>query len=295
MRVDTFREPCIRSKFSASLRLSSRFRWLLGLAAALVLFLPCAVRADDRTNFLIDRLRYPPSAGQSDDFRIRAQAALALGASNDDGAVQPLCQALGDPNDAVRSAVAAALGRLGRPAGADCLKSRLGSENSASVKNQMQKAVDAISSSGGGGAAPKTVSGAKFYVALAPVSNATGRPQADIDRIVLGAIRSKLDSLGKYQLAPSGESPEGARAVISSRNLKAYYLSVSVDKFDYSNGNLRVRVKMAISSYPGKDLKGEVGPGMTQTGVNAGDRSAEDNLMGMVAGQATEQFTQNFQ
>jgi hypothetical protein len=262
---------------------------VLPFALALVLSLPLAVRADDRTSFLIDRLRYPPSSGQSDDFRIRAQAALALGASNDEGAVQPLCQALIDPNDAVRSAVAAALGRLGRASSGDCLRARLGSETSASVKGQIQKALDSLSG------APKAVAGAKYYVALSTVQNASGRPQADVDRIVLGAIRAKLDALGKYQVAPAGESQESAQSVISSRRLKGYYLSISVEKFDYSNGNLRVRVKLAISGYPGKDLKGEVGPGMTQTGVSPGDRSSEDNLMGMVASQAVEQFTQNFQ
>jgi len=86
-----------------------------------------------------------------------------------------------------------------------------------------------------------------------------------------------------------------SRAVISSRNLKAFYLSISVDKFDYSDGNLRVKVKIAVSSYPGKDLKGEVPAGVTQTGVTPGDTSSEDNLLGMAAGRATELFAQNFQ
>ena len=265
----------------------------LALVLSITLLAPSAARADDRTNFLIDRLKYPPSAGQSDDFRVRARAALALGASNDDAAVDPLCQALSDPSDAVRTAVAAALGRLGRPGGTGCLKAHLATESSNSVKGQLQKAMDSISASAGG--APKTVQNAKYYVALSTVSNSTGRAQADVDRIVLGAIRAKLDSLGLYQVAPSGEPADAARSVISARKLKAYYLSISVEKFDYSNGNLRVRVKLAISGYPGKDLKGEVGPGMTQTGVMPGDKSSEDNLMGMVSGQAIEQFAQNFQ
>jgi hypothetical protein len=290
MRAETLRQP--RSTIPKSRTRPVR-AWAL-LIFVVMLLAPLGVRADSRTNFLIDRLRYPPSAGQSDDFRIRAQAALALGASNDDAAVQPLCDALSDPNDAVRSSVAAALGRLGRPSGADCLKARLGSESSASVKGQIQKAIDSIAGGSSGGP-PRNVANARFYVALAPVANSTGRPQSDIDRIVLGAVRAKLDALGKYQLAPSGESADGARAVISARNLKAYYLSISVPAFDYSNGNLRVRVKIAISSYPGKDLRGEVGPGMTQTGVNPGDRSSEDNLMGMVTAQAVDQFAQNFQ
>jgi hypothetical protein len=275
-----------------------RAKILLCFVLAVTLLGSRAVRADDRTAFLIDRLKYPPSAGHSEDFRVRASAALALGTSNDDAAVPPLCQALADPNDAVRTAVAAALGRLARASSSDCLKTRLGNEPSAGVKAQIQKALDAIAAGGGSSTAPfvpKPVPNAKFYVALSPVANATGRTQSDVDRIVLAAVRSKLDSLAKYQLAPTNESADAARAVVSRRNLKAYYLSLAVDKFDYSGGNLRVKVKVAVSSYPGNDLRGEVPAGITQTGVSPGDKASEDNLMGMAAGRAIELFAQNFQ
>lgn len=255
-------------------------------------------RADDRIAFLIDRIRYPPPSGQSDDFRVRASAALALGSSNDDAAVQPLCEALTDPSDAVRTSVAAALGRLARASSTDCLKARLATEASGAVKTQMQKALVSISAGGGSSGdinSPKLVPNARFYVALSPVANASGRAQADVDRVVLAAVRSKLDSLAKYQLAPANESSDAARAVIARRSLKGYYLSFSVDKFDYSDGSLRVRVKAAVSGYPGKDLKGEVPAGITQTGVSPGDKASEDNLMGMAAGRAIELFAQNFQ
>jgi hypothetical protein len=272
-----------------------RAKILLSIALVVALLASISARADDRTTFLIDRLRYPPSAGTSDDPRVRASAALALGTTNDNAAVAPLCQALADPSDAVRTAVAAALARLGKPQAVDCLKPRLASETSASVKSQIQRAIDTLSSAGGGSAPPAQVANAKFYISLSSVSNATARQQADVDRLVLGAIRAKLAALGKYQLAPASESADAARAVISTRSLKAYYLSVSLDKFDYSDGNLRVKVKIAVSSYPGKDLKGEVPAGITQTGVTPGDTSSEDNLMGMAAGRATELFAQNFQ
>src|SRR5208283_3244793 len=113
---------------------------------------------------------------------------------------------------------------------------------------------------------------AKFYVSISPVVNNTTRPGAEVERLVHDAIVQKLASLGEYQLAPAGESNADAKAVVGKRKLKGYYLAVSVDKFDYSDGNLRVRVKIAVSSYPGKDLRGEVPAGLTQTGVRPGDR-----------------------
>ena len=261
--------------------------------------------ADDRTSFLIDRLK-------SDDFRVRTNAALALGATNEESVVQPLCNALGDAQEVVRQSVAAALKRLAKPAALACLRTRLSVESSEAVKLSLSRAIETIQASapapvtttsvavsvvGGGNPLddpPKMVANAKFYVAVSPITNQTGRPQAEIDRIVGAAIKNKLDGLGGFQLAPKSEGADTARAVMNKRSMKGYYLSVSVDKFDYSNGNLKVTVKIAVSGYPGKDLRGEVPIGMTQTGVRPNDKGAEDNLLGMCAGQAIALFSQNF-
>src|SRR3954453_615218 len=60
----------------------------------------------------LERLIY--NLANSEDFRVRTQAALALGASKSERAVVPLCSGLGDPNTTVRAASAAALGALRR-------------------------------------------------------------------------------------------------------------------------------------------------------------------------------------
>jgi hypothetical protein len=258
-----------------------------------------AARADSRVQFLADRLRYPPSAGQADDFRVRTNAALALGATNDDDAVAPLCSGLDDPSEVVRQAVAVAIKKLGRASSLDCLRRRQGAETNASVKLEIQRAIDALASggggsSGGGGGAPPAVAGAHFYVAVSPVANNTGRTSDDVERLVHGAIAAKLAQLGDYQLAPRGEANADAKAVIAKRSLKGFFLSVSVDAFDYSDGNLRVKVKIAVSSYPGKDLRGEVPASATMPGARPGDKASEDQLMAAVAGRAAELFAQNF-
>jgi hypothetical protein len=278
-----------------STRCALRFALALTLAFA-VIGRPALLFADARTAFLIDRLKYPPAAGQSDDFRVRTNAALQLGRTDDDAAVQPLCDALSDPSDVVRLAVAAGLKRLGRPAAVPCLNARIGVETNDAAKTQMQQTVTAIGASGGGGGGGGSgnVANAKYYVALSKVTNNTGRPQAEVDAVVLGAIQAKLASLGNAQLAPVGESPTAARGVISGRHLKGYYLSILVDKFDYSGGNLRVKVKLAVFTYPGKDLRGEVPVSPVQSGVSPGDKSSEDNLMGLAAGHAVELFAQSF-
>ena len=77
-------------------------------------------------------------------------------------------------------------------------------------------------------------------------------------------------------------------------NRTAFEDGSSFEKFDYSDGNLRVKVKIAVSSYPGKDLRGEVPASATMPGTRPGDKGAEDQLMAAVAARAAELFAQNF-
>jgi hypothetical protein len=252
--------------------------------------------AESRVEFLASRLRFPPTPGQADDFRVRTNAALALGATNDDSAIAPLCDGLDDPSEVVRQAVAVAMKRLARTGALDCLRRRAAVEASAAVKEQIRKAIDA--SGGSAAAAPaapsSAVADAKYYVSVSHVTNGTSRPGADVDRIIRGAIASRLSDLGEYQLAPPAETGEAAKAVLAKRKLKGYYLSVSVEKLDYSDGNLRVRVKIAVFSYPAKDLRGEIPAAATLPGARPGDTAAEDQLMSAVAARAAELFAQNF-
>jgi hypothetical protein len=253
--------------------------------------------ADGRIPFLSERLMYPPAAGQTDDFRVRTNAALALGATNADGAIGPLCGGLADPNDVVREAVAVALKRLARMASLECLRNRFAVETSPPVKQQIQRALDALDKTRRVEpvAAGREVSNPRYYVSLSRIVNRTSRDPGDVERIVQGAIASKLAEVGGYELAPTGETSKAANAITTQRRLKGYYLSTSVDRFEYSNDGLRVHVTIAVFSYPGRDLRGEVPAGATLPGARPGDMGSEDQLMGVVAARAAELFAKNFQ
>ncbi len=261
--------------------------------------MPGRALAAGRVQFLSDRLRYPPPEGQPDDFRVRTNAALALGATDEDDAVGPLCGGLDDPSDLVRQAAAIALKRLARPQSLACLRRRVLVETVAAAKQKMQLAIEACEAAGGSGA-PSTataegyVANAKYYVSVSPVANGTTRTRSEIEHMVRQAIASRLGELGEYQIAPAGEPTDVARAVMARRKLKGFYLSVSVEKLDYSDGALRVRLKIAVFSYPGKDLRGEVPAEATLPGARTGDSGSEDQLIGLVATRATELFAQNF-
>ena len=113
------------------------------VVAAFLTMLPSIAHAQGaRTQFLADKLK-------SDDFRVRTNAALALGATNDPAAVEPLCRALDDPKEVVRQAAAVAHKRLGRSSSLPCLKVHKSSERNEGVRVQITRAVESIEAAGG--------------------------------------------------------------------------------------------------------------------------------------------------
>jgi hypothetical protein len=264
------------------------------LAAALLALAVVQTTTDARAD--AERVRFLAEKMRSDDFRVRTNAALALGATAEDGAVEPLCGGLSDSSEVVRQAAAVALKRLAKPSASGCLHAREKVEPVAAVKTAIAKALEAIgggSDHGGGDDHIKDNPNAKYYIALSTVANSTGRAQPDVEKVVLHAIRQKLDGVGTVQLAPTKETPDAAREKMKARKLKGFYLAIAVDRFDYSDGNLRVKVKIGVFTYPGKSLMGNVDKTLTAQGVSNPDRGSEDKLMEMAAGLASEQFAQN--
>jgi hypothetical protein len=266
---------------------------LLAAVAVVASSAPGTAYADaERVKFLADKLK-------SDDFRVRTNAALALGAANDDLAVEPLCGALADASEVVRQASAVAMKRLGRAKAVGCLKEREGRETNDGVKVAITRAIESISAggdSGGGGGADDKIKenpSAKYYIALSTIANSTGRSQPEVESVIVKAMRTKLEAVGTIQIAPRTESADAARETMKKRKMNGFYLAIAVDKFDYSNGNLRVKVKIGVFTYPGKSLLGNVDKTLTKEGVSSGDKSSEDQMLDLAAGLASEQFAQN--
>jgi hypothetical protein len=282
-----------RTAFRTTLLRVARVALVAGVSLAS--FAPATASADaDRVRFLADKLN-------SDDPRVRTSAALALGASNDDAAVDPLCKALQDSTEVVRQASAVAMKRLGRQGAVPCLRSRLDKESNDGVKIAIERAVESISAGSGGGGGGgggsddkiKENPSAKYYIALSTIANSTGRSQPEVETVVVKAIKAKLEAAGTIQIAPNKESADDAKGALKKRKMSGFYLAVAVDKFDYSNGNLRVKVKIGVFTYPGKSLLGNVDKTLTKEGVSSGDKSSEDQMLDMAAGLASEQFAQN--
>lgn len=261
----------------------SRLLPALVVSSALGVVLPGVAGAAPKVSQLIEQLK------TSDDFRVRTQAALALGASGDDAAVRPLCDALGDSNVAVKVASAAALGKLGKQAGLPCLKAAVARETSAPVKAQVEKSIALLEQASGPAAPPPPGPDAKYYVAI-QVTNKTSRPAAEVDAIVRSAMQAKLLAKKGYAVAPKPETPAEGKKIVAAKKLKGFYLLVVVDAPVYAGGDLTQALRVSLWSYPDKALQGEFTPKLTQSGTPKGDTQSETVLIRMCAENAVETF-----
>lgn len=208
---------------------------------ALMLFsLPGVVLAqvDARTASLSKQL------GQGKEPRLRSQAALGLGSSDDPEAVKPLCAGLKDPSEQVRAAAAQALGKLKEVAGLECLKARKGETDAAAqaaIKASMQ-ALQGLKEQ-----APR------LYVSFGGVKDKTGQLRPEVVKFAEARMRRKLMQVGAL-LAPAKESKAAAQGVLRKHGIHGF--RVQAELHDTESGGLKVR--MVCIGYPDQALLGDV-------------------------------------
>jgi len=223
------------------------------------------------------------------DFRVRTQAALALGATKDKRAVSPLCGGLDDSNTTVRAASAAALGKLAL-GGLACLKSHLDGESSDAVKAVIAKSIEKVASAG----RPVVTADTKYYVAIGPTTDKTGRVGTGVDDMVHSAMADSASSLDGSVVAPRDETvSEAAKVLAKFKKVKGFFLWPKVMAPDYSDGKLTLRLELAVFTYPGKALKGTIPLRLTMPDVTSVDKDSEDDLIGRAASSAFERFAEN--
>jgi hypothetical protein len=221
-----------------------------------------------------------------DDYRVRTQAALALGASRSTSAVTPLCRGLEDKRSTVRAASAAGLGKL-RKGGVKCLKRRLDEEESKNVRKMIKKAIRLNEEA----AAGPQLDSARLYLAIGKTRDLTGRGGGKIHSLVRSVVAQKAQSNGGCVLAPPGETAAQAQKRLKRHGgVDAYYLAAKVHAPLYSNSRLEIRVEMELYSYPGKMKQGSVMRSIGMSGVPDRDTEKEDQLIEKAAGRAMQEF-----
>jgi hypothetical protein len=181
------------------------------------------------------------------NYKVRVQAALVLGKLGDPRAVQPLIKALADQNKTVRGIAASALGQLGDASAVEPLRDLLRHESDSFVRGQAEKAVAALSSSGGGG--PKR--GAKIYVNFGAFVGGVKSAGPDASKILHEALSREL---GKMPIVTLTLNPADQHNFGKS-GMSGFYIDGNITKLEDSGGNeTSCDVKVMVARWPQKSI-----------------------------------------
>jgi hypothetical protein len=258
--------------------------WLVALGIGLL----CGgARADDpRSTYLIKLLE------GSSQFRVRAQAAISLGAVEGSPATtQALTAALRDGHPAVRAAAATSLGRVSDASSLAALKA-LERDPEEPVRSAARASIARL-----GSAPPATRPGvtepsgpALYYVAIAE----PGTRVSTIDRAALGKARAfiklRVAQIDGVRIAPDSEDNQTAEKVLKTKRLKGFYIDSSIVSIEKkAGGGTRVAVSVIVATYPGRDMRAIMQGAATVSG--AGDQAYGQAMEGAFSG-ALRQLSQ---
>lgn len=220
----------------------------------------------DKVDDLIRQLKDP-------DNKVRLQAALALGRSNDKRAVGPLTDALSDPDKTVRAVAAAGLAKLVDSSVAPDVRNRAiaalrrvaDNDPDSFVRQQAQKAHDALKAlatppgSGGGGGAAGIPAGKKFYVELGAFDSA----ESGMGDLAKKKVQTSINAHPQFFTGwPGGKTPN--QADLQSSGLQgSFYLQGSVTFEKKPNGSTQIltcKVSMTIATFPDRSIRATVTP-----------------------------------
>ena len=206
------------------------------LVLLLSVSLPAVAQGDPRVAFLTRQLE------KGKDPRVRSNAALVLGATEEPEAVTPLCTALGDTSEVVRAAAAKGLVQLMELSALDCLKAH--KETDAATQKAISEAIQEMEAFKS--RAPR------LYVAFQGLKDKTGGLPAELVKATEGRLKRKLIHTGAL-LAPEKEAKKAAQGVLKKQKIKGYRLSAEIHSTE--GGGLRIAV--VCLSYPDLALLGQ--------------------------------------
>ncbi|OSM00411.1 hypothetical protein MAIT1_00925 [Magnetofaba australis IT-1] len=225
------------------------------------------------------------SLTQSPDFRVRTQAALALGSSGNKQAVNILCTGLNDSNTTVRTAVAASLGRLNQ-GGQECLNQRAQSETNAGVKRAIQQALAKMGSGQGG----SSLSSVRYLFFVNGVRNRSSVDAGKVTQHIFAYLKqglTKSDTL----VVSAGAVNQYAALLQQSPATRAYYLSPAFSN-EFLNGVLKAKLDVSIMKYPQQNIVGSL---TKKTSMNSGSATEQNilRLLGAASNAMASAITQS--
>jgi hypothetical protein len=241
-----------------------------------------------RSAFGLDSADALRDLARAPDFRVRVSAAVTLGHTRPLGAREALETALGDKHPAVRIAAANALAELGDPLAVAALARRSASETSASVKAQMQSAIQQLQrgvTADQGGARRGLGPNVRYLVRLGPMRNSTGIRGEEMRSVLHDATRSRARGLKGAAVAVDGDSALLAQA--SGRRLPVITLEGSLTQLAESRiaSGFQVQAHVEFLVRREQILKGTLTGGATTYGTtptltDLGRRQLQDDAVG---------------
>jgi len=210
------------------------------LLGALLLLWPTVAAGDGdaRSAFLVRQLT------SARDPRARVQAAVALGSTEDPGAVAPLCAALSDPDPLVRAAVARSLPSTREAGALECLLGH-GEDADALARSDIGRAVASLRA--------LRERRPRVYVVLAPVADASDPPA---DAALLASLRTRLAGRLRWmgaEVGPDEQDPSSARDARARSPLRGFQLRARL-----ARRGPEVAVVVACLTFPDLEVLGEV-------------------------------------
>lgn len=250
-----------------------RWHWWRLLVAS-VLVLAATVQADAREDYLLRLL------GESDAFRVRAQAALSLGQlESTRKTVTALEQAVGDPHPAVRISAISSLRHLGAKESLPFVE-RAARDKDKAVRRAAVEAAAALRAIGERERGPGET---EYLVAI----GMPGAKAEQVSRQMLFDARiflsEQLLALHGIELAPDDLTPVDAKREIVQRKIDGYYLESSIVSLEPKGPGVRAVVSIIVLSYPGRDMRGMLRGAATATGPYGAD-TAEQAIQGAYVG-----------
>lgn len=223
------------------------------------------VRADARTDFLIRML------ATSAQFRVRAQAALALGGQAPSPSIlTALSRGLSDQHPAVRAASAASLERHDDPSVLPALRAAENDKDS-SVRSAVRNAIAAITPASSPVTTPidpvQPSGPSVYYVGIGTPGGTQSGLSVSTMRDLREHVARTVAGVEGVKLAPENEKAQAAERVLGAQRLAGFYVDSSVTSIERRpDGSVRAQVSVIIGTYPGRDLRAMLSGAATVSG-----------------------------
>jgi hypothetical protein len=230
---------------------------------------------------------------QEDDFRLRVQAAFALGNTRDASVVPSLERALRDTNPAVRAAAATALGRIGAPRALSALE-QAQNDPSAAVRSQAERSIAMIRDSQRLASAGNSIAAlsvrpsepaiewqrVRYVVTLGEMRNPSGFAGSEFTGVLRREVANQLRVIRGVAVLSDDSSLDGSgRREIARRRLPHVRLDGAVNQVERREraGELAVRCEVAFMLLDEREraLRGELRGAATGSALPRRSRLAE--------------------